>query len=71
MVFGAYTIMGGIWQNNQACGSPREAGSGCYQVRDPMDLALLAAILSAAWWDSCGGILHPPRSSWVTQVPWP
>jgi len=56
MVFGAYTIMG-IWQSNQACGSPREAGSGCYQVRDPMDLALLAAILSAAlvgflWWNT-------------------
>ncbi|BAS08480.1 phospho-N-acetylmuramoyl-pentapeptide-transferase [Arthrobacter sp. Hiyo4] len=56
MVFGAYTLMG-IWQNNQACGSPREAGSGCYSVRDPLDLALLAAILSAAlvgflWWNT-------------------
>lgn len=56
MVFGAYTLMG-IWQSNQACGSPREAGSGCYLVRDPLDLALLAAILSAAlvgflWWNT-------------------
>ena len=56
MVFGAYTLMG-IWQSNQACGSPRQAGSGCYSVRDPMDLALLAAILSAAmvgflWWNT-------------------
>ncbi|MBT8159359.1 MULTISPECIES: phospho-N-acetylmuramoyl-pentapeptide-transferase [Arthrobacter] len=56
MVFGAYTLMG-IWQNNQACGSPREAGSGCYTVRDPLDLALLAAICSAAlvgflWWNT-------------------
>jgi phospho-N-acetylmuramoyl-pentapeptide-transferase len=56
MVFGAYTLMG-IWQSNQACGSPREAGSGCYIVRDPLDLALLAAILSAAlvgflWWNT-------------------
>ena len=56
MVFGAYTLIG-IWQNNQACGSPRQAGSGCYSVRDPMDLALLAAILSAAlvgflWWNT-------------------
>ena len=47
MVFGAYTLMG-IWQSNQSCGSPRQAGSGCYIVRDPLDLALLAAILSAA-----------------------
>jgi len=56
MVFGAYTLMG-IWQSNQACGSPREAGSGCYLVRDPLDLALLAAIMSAAlvgflWWNT-------------------
>lgn len=56
MVFGAYTLMG-IWQSNQACGSPREAGSGCYIVRDPLDLALLAAIASAAlvgflWWNT-------------------
>ncbi|MGW9415203.1 phospho-N-acetylmuramoyl-pentapeptide-transferase [Arthrobacter cupressi] len=56
MVFGAYTLMG-IWQNNQACGSPRETGSGCYLVRDPLDLALLAAIMSAAlvgflWWNT-------------------
>jgi phospho-N-acetylmuramoyl-pentapeptide-transferase len=46
MVFGAYTLMG-IWQSNQACGS----------VRDPLDLALLAAIMSAAlvgflWWNT-------------------
>ncbi len=56
MVFGAYTLMG-IWQSNQACGSPRQAGAGCYTVRDPLDLALLAAILSAAlvgflWWNT-------------------
>ena len=56
MVFGAYTLIG-IWQSNQACGSPREAGSGCYSVRDPLDLALLAAIMSAAlvgflWWNT-------------------
>ena len=56
MVFGAYTVMG-IWQSNQACGSPRQAGAGCYSVRDPLDLALLAAIMSAAlvgflWWNT-------------------
>jgi phospho-N-acetylmuramoyl-pentapeptide-transferase len=56
MVFGAYTLMG-FWQSNQACGSPRQAGGGCYSVRDPLDLALLAAIISAAlvgflWWNT-------------------
>ncbi|MEE1620291.1 phospho-N-acetylmuramoyl-pentapeptide-transferase [Zafaria sp. Z1313] len=56
MVFGAYTLMG-IWQYNQACGSSRSIGSVCYEVRDPMDLALLGAILSGAlvgflWWNT-------------------
>ncbi len=56
MVFSAYTLIG-IWQFNQACGSSRSIGSVCYEVRDPMDLALLAAILSGAligflWWNT-------------------
>ncbi|WP_309080022.1 phospho-N-acetylmuramoyl-pentapeptide-transferase [Zhihengliuella sp.] len=56
MVFGAYTLMG-IWQYNQACGSSRAIGSVCYEVRDPMDLALLGAILCGAligflWWNT-------------------
>lgn len=56
MVFGAYTLMG-IWQSNQACGSARVIGSVCYETRDPLDLALLAAIMSAAlvgflWWNT-------------------
>ncbi|WP_138442959.1 phospho-N-acetylmuramoyl-pentapeptide-transferase [Sinomonas susongensis] len=56
MIFGAYTLMG-IWQSNQHCGSARVPGSVCYQVRDPLDLALLAAIMSAAlvgflWWNT-------------------
>ena len=55
MVFGAYTLIG-IWQNNQACGLPG-AGNVCYTVRDPMDLALLGAILCGAligflWWNA-------------------
>ena len=57
MVFGAYTLMG-IWQSNQSLrlrqGAP---ASGCYEVRDPLDLALLAAILVGAlvgflWWNT-------------------
>jgi len=56
MVFGAYTLIG-IWQYNQACGSSRSIGSVCYEIRDPMDLALLGAILSGAlvgflWWNT-------------------
>ncbi|GHG41526.1 phospho-N-acetylmuramoyl-pentapeptide-transferase [Sinomonas cellulolyticus] len=56
MVFGAYTLMG-IWQSNQACGSARVIGSVCYETRDPLDLALLAAIMSSAlvgflWWNT-------------------
>ncbi|WP_285724044.1 phospho-N-acetylmuramoyl-pentapeptide-transferase [Psychromicrobium xiongbiense] len=57
MVCGAYTLMG-IWQSNQSCGSPRAVSSTvCYDVRDPLDLALLAAILFGAliaflWWNT-------------------
>lgn len=58
MVFGAYTIVG-VWQNNQLCGSSRSdvVGSRCYEARDPLDLAVLAAAISAAcvgflWWNA-------------------
>lgn len=57
MLFGAYTLMG-IWQSNQSCGSARAVSSTvCYEVRDPLDLALLAAILFGAligflWWNT-------------------
>lgn len=54
MVFGAYTIMN-IWQSNQSCRlSP---GNACYEVRDPLDLAVLASALTGAcfgflWWNA-------------------
>ncbi|WP_394941066.1 phospho-N-acetylmuramoyl-pentapeptide-transferase [Psychromicrobium sp. YIM B11713] len=57
MVFGAYTLIG-IWQSNQSCGSLRGNGSpACYEVRDPLDLALLSVIICAAligflWWNT-------------------
>ncbi len=58
MVFGAYMIVN-VWQNNQLCGSSRATvvASQCYQARDPLDLAVLAAALSAAcvgflWWNA-------------------
>ena len=54
MTFGAYTIVN-IWQNNQWCG--RAAGPKCYEVRDPLDLAVVAAAISGAcigflWWNA-------------------
>ena len=59
MVFGAYTVVN-FWQNNHQCGSltPTEAAAGqCYQVRDPLDLAVFAAAIAAAcigflWWNA-------------------
>lgn len=58
MIIGAYVIVS-VWQNNQRCGSPRPGvvASQCYQVRDPLDLAVFAAAISAAcvgflWWNA-------------------
>lgn len=54
MVFGAYTLVN-IWQNNQFC---QEVPSGsCYNVRDPLDLAVVAAAITGAcfgflWWNA-------------------
>jgi phospho-N-acetylmuramoyl-pentapeptide-transferase len=55
LVFGAYFLMG-IWQSNQSCGTPG-AGSVCYEVRDPGDLALIAgamcgALIGFLWWNT-------------------
>jgi phospho-N-acetylmuramoyl-pentapeptide-transferase len=54
MVFGAYTLVN-IWQNNQWCALT--PGSKCYDVRDPLDLAAVAAALTGAcfgflWWNA-------------------
>jgi phospho-N-acetylmuramoyl-pentapeptide-transferase len=54
MVFGAYTLVN-IWQNNQWCAL--NPGSKCYDVRDPLDLAAVAAALTGAcfgflWWNA-------------------
>jgi phospho-N-acetylmuramoyl-pentapeptide-transferase len=54
MVFGSYVLMG-IWQFNQNCAfgeSPK-----CYEVRDPLDLAVVAAAIMGAcfgflWWNA-------------------
>jgi len=54
MVFVAYGLMN-VWERNQTCsyGSP----AGCYQVRDPVDLAMVSITLAAAcfgflWWNA-------------------
>jgi phospho-N-acetylmuramoyl-pentapeptide-transferase len=58
MIFGAYAIVN-VWQNNQLCGSSgaTTVASQCYQVRDPLDLAVLSAAVAAAcigflWWNA-------------------
>ena len=54
MVFGAYTLIN-IWQSNQSCATA--PGGKCYEVRDPLDLAVVAAALTGAlfgflWWNA-------------------
>ena len=54
MVFGAYTLVN-IWQNNQSC--EITPGRTCYEVRDPLDLAVIAAAITGAcfgflWWNA-------------------
>ncbi|MDF2966781.1 MAG: phospho-N-acetylmuramoyl-pentapeptide-transferase [Nocardioidaceae bacterium] len=54
MVFAAYTLVN-IWQNNQSCAN--HPGPRCYEVRDPLDLAIVAAALTGAcfgflWWNA-------------------
>ncbi|WP_433168178.1 phospho-N-acetylmuramoyl-pentapeptide-transferase [Kribbella sp. CA-247076] len=56
MVFGAYTLIC-IWQFNQSCATAEGAGAKCYEVRDPLDLAVVAAALTGAlfgflWWNA-------------------
>ncbi|WP_275465059.1 phospho-N-acetylmuramoyl-pentapeptide-transferase [Streptomyces noursei] len=56
MVFGAYTFIG-IWQYQESCANQITAGPGCYEVRDPLDLAVVASALMGAcfgflWWNT-------------------
>lgn len=56
MVTAAYAVIS-IWQTNQACGSARAVESVCYSTRDPIDLALIAVIITGAligflWWNT-------------------
>ena len=54
MVFGAYTLVN-IWQNNQSCAELPSVN--CYEVRDPLDLAIVSAAVTGAcfgflWWNA-------------------
>ena len=54
MVFGAYTLVN-IWQNNQSCRLDHRRA--CYEVRDPLDLAIVSAAITGAcfgflWWNA-------------------
>ena len=56
MAFAAYTVIG-VWQYGQSCANALTAGPGCYEVRDPLDLAVVAAALMGAcfgflWWNT-------------------
>ncbi|MFT4008906.1 MAG: phospho-N-acetylmuramoyl-pentapeptide-transferase [Nocardioidaceae bacterium] len=56
MVFGAYTLVN-IWQNNQWCGQADISYGRCYEVRDPLDLAMVCAAITGAcfgflWWNA-------------------
>lgn len=54
MSFGAFILIG-VWEFGQSCALA--AGTKCYEVRDPLDLAVLAAALSGScfaflWWNA-------------------
>lgn len=54
MVFGAFVVIN-IWQSNQNCSF--FPGPKCYEVRDPLDLAVVASALTGAcfgflWWNA-------------------
>ena len=56
MVFGAYVFIG-VWQYGQSCADRATAGASCYEVRDPLEGAIVAAALMGAlfgflWWNT-------------------
>ena len=53
---GAYVVIG-FWQFNQSCRTVTENFASCYEVRDPLDLAVVAAAIVGAclgflWWNT-------------------
>ncbi|GGX61587.1 phospho-N-acetylmuramoyl-pentapeptide-transferase [Streptomyces fructofermentans] len=58
MVFGAYTFIG-VWQFQESCANAQTLANpgACYEVRDPLDLAVVASALMGAcfgflWWNT-------------------
>ncbi|HUR02921.1 MAG TPA: phospho-N-acetylmuramoyl-pentapeptide-transferase [Nonomuraea sp.] len=58
MVFGAYTFIG-VWQFQESCANAQTLTNpgACYEVRDPLDLAVVAAALMGScfgflWWNT-------------------
>jgi phospho-N-acetylmuramoyl-pentapeptide-transferase len=56
MTFLAFILIG-VWEFRQSCGIATDGAIGCYVVRDPLDLAVLAAALAGActgflWWNA-------------------
>ncbi|AVV43139.1 phospho-N-acetylmuramoyl-pentapeptide-transferase [Streptomyces sp. ID05-04B] len=58
LVFGAYTFIG-VWQFQESCanGETLTNPNACYEVRDPLDLAVISAALMGAclgflWWNT-------------------
>ncbi|WP_166984558.1 phospho-N-acetylmuramoyl-pentapeptide-transferase [Canibacter zhoujuaniae] len=61
LVFFAYLIIS-FWQFSQSCVYKPEV-TGCYQVRDPLDLAVVAAAFAGAlvgflWWNTSPALLY-------------
>lgn len=58
MVFGAYTFIG-VWQHQESCANAVDLTNpnACFEVRDPLDLAVVASALMGAcfgflWWNT-------------------
>ncbi|MFJ2604547.1 phospho-N-acetylmuramoyl-pentapeptide-transferase [Streptomyces sp. NPDC091279] len=58
LVFGAYTFIG-VWQYQESCANATTLTNpnACYEVRDPLDLAVVSAALMGAclgflWWNT-------------------
>lgn len=58
LVFGAYTFIG-VWQFQESCANSGTLTNpnACYEVRDPLDLAVIASALMGAclgflWWNT-------------------
>ncbi|MEY3625035.1 MAG: hypothetical protein RL696_416 [Actinomycetota bacterium] len=56
MAIGAYVVIG-FWQFNQSCSTVTENLASCYNVRDPLDVAVVASAIVGAcvgflWWNT-------------------